>query len=155
MQPQDFTVPHCNTQEQHSSKMGPFNPSVLRPDGPALRPMPERTFFWETSQCPSQLHNCELIPTAMAWQHSFHSYFTTCKANQRIKFEILVRKSHRWIKILLKELGKGKKQTFVGFPDSSVQKEGLGWKKQGLRFLPSCLRPVLSKQLKETAKAPL
>lgn len=56
-----------------------------------------------------------------------------------------MRKSHRWIKIQLKELEKGENQTFMGFPDSSVQKEGLGWKKQGPRFLPSCLRPVLSK----------
>lgn len=55
-------------------------------------------------------------------------------------------KSQEWIKILLKKkIGKGRNQTFVGFPDSSVQEEGLGWKKQGLRFLPSCLRPVLSK----------
>lgn len=59
-------VPHCDPQEQHSSKMGPFNPSVLRSDGPALRSVPERTLFWEASQCPSQPHNCELNPTAMA-----------------------------------------------------------------------------------------
>lgn len=40
-----------------------------------------------------------------------------------------------------KNTQRGRGQTFVGFPDSSTHKEGLVWKKQGLRFLPSCLRP--------------
>lgn len=27
----------------------------------------QKGHFWETSQCPSQLHNGELIPMAVAW----------------------------------------------------------------------------------------
>lgn len=66
-----LTTTHRNSTVQRWAQ---FNPSVHRPDRPALRLMPERTLFWETSQCPSQLHNCELIQ--QLW-HSSTAFIST------------------------------------------------------------------------------